>query len=107
MTGMQNLITPNNIIDILLKNRGIIGDSEQEAFLSPDYDTHMHDPLLMHDMERAVVRIFEAIEQKERITIYADYDADGIPGAVIFHDLFKKIGYEVVRQMEVTFGWII
>ncbi len=45
-------------------------------------------------MEKAAVRIFEAIEAKEKIMIYGDYDCDGIPGSVILHDFFKKIGYE-------------
>src|SRR3989338_1962563 len=94
MPSHETLITEHNIVDILLKNRGIVDEKEKEVFLSPDYDLHMHDQFLMHDMERACVRVFEAIDQKEKITIYADYDADGIPGAVIFHDLFKKIGYE-------------
>jgi len=40
------------------------------------------------------LRIFEAIEAKEKILIYSDYDCDGIPGAVILSDLFKKIRYE-------------
>ena len=48
----------------------------------------------MKDMGKAVERVFSAIEKKEKIVIYSDYDADGIPGAVILYDLFKKIGYE-------------
>ncbi len=78
----------------LLVNRDILTQPDAERFLKPDYVRDMHDPLLLHDMERAVVRIFEAIEAKEKIVVYADYDCDGIPGAVILHDLFTKIGYE-------------
>ena len=48
----------------------------------------------MKDMEKACVKLFETIENKEKIIIYADYDCDGIPGAVILEDLFKKIGYK-------------
>jgi single-stranded-DNA-specific exonuclease len=44
-------------------------------------------------MEQACVRIFEAVEKKEKIVIYSDYDCDGIPGAIILEDLFKRIGY--------------
>lgn len=79
---------------ILLEKRGFTDPNEIEKYLHPNYDRDMHDPLLMHDMERAIVRFFEAIESKEKIAIYADYDCDGIPGAVIAHDLLKKIGYE-------------
>jgi single-stranded-DNA-specific exonuclease len=86
---------PNHaeLLNILLKNRGI-PESEHERFLNPSYDEHLHDPFLLKDMERAVVRIREAIERKEKIIIYSDYDCDGIPAAVIMHDFFTKIGYE-------------
>jgi len=65
-----------------------------EFFLNPDYERDFHDPFLMKDMERACVRLFEVIENKEKIIIYADYDCDGIPGAVILTDLLKKISYK-------------
>lgn len=81
----------------LLVNRDILSIEDAERFLAPSYDEHMHDPFLLHDMEKAVLRFFEAIESKEKIVIYADYDCDGIPGAVIMHDLLRKIGYENFR----------
>jgi len=77
----------------LLRKRGITDEKEAEIFLNPDYRRDLHDPFLMKDMERACVRVYEAIENKEKIVVYADYDTDGIPGAVILVDLFKKIGY--------------
>jgi single-stranded-DNA-specific exonuclease len=49
-------------------------------------------------MERACVRIYEAIENKEKIVIYADYDCDGIPGAVILVDLFKLLNYKKLLE---------
>ena len=77
----------------LLYRRGIESNQDAMQFLYPSYENHMHDPFLMHDMEKGVVRIFEAMEAKEKIIIYGDYDCDGIPGSVILHDLFQKIGY--------------
>jgi single-stranded-DNA-specific exonuclease len=65
-----------------------------EDFLSPNYETQLHDPLLLHDMPAAVVRIKTAMEQNERIAIFSDYDCDGIPGAVVLFDYFKAVGYE-------------
>ena len=79
------------IIAQLLFNRGIKTKEEAEKFLNPQWEDY-YDPFLMQDMERAVERIQAAIERGEKITIYADYDADGVPGAVILSDLFKKIG---------------
>lgn len=65
-----------------------------EVFTNPDYTAHTHSPFLLHDMDHAVARIVQAIQHNERIAVYADFDADGIPGAVVLHDVFKKIGYE-------------
>jgi single-stranded-DNA-specific exonuclease len=84
---------PEELLDILLANRGITPD-QRERFLNPSYEDHMYDPFLMKNMERACVRIFEAIEAKEKIVIYSDYDCDGIPAAVIMNDFFTKINYE-------------
>ncbi len=86
---------PNNVelLDLLLKNRGI-REENRDKFLNPSYEKHLYDPYLMKGMEAATVRIFEAIEAKEKIVIYSDYDCDGIPAAVIMHDFFTKIGYE-------------
>ncbi len=82
------------LLRTLLSNRGINDAQQADTFLNPSYERDMHDPLLMKDMEKATVRIFEATEAKEKILIYGDYDCDGIPGSVILHDLLKKIGYE-------------
>jgi len=86
---------PNHtdLLDLLLSNRGI-SIEDRERFLNPSYENGIYDPYLMKDMERAVVRIFEAIEAKEKIVIYSDYDCDGIPAAVIMNDFFHKIDYE-------------
>jgi len=77
----------------LLEQRGITDLGAQERFLYPDYERDTHDPFLILNMERAVGRILSAMKEGERIVIYGDYDCDGIPGSVILHDLFKKIGY--------------
>ena len=83
------------LLRTLLEKRGIVDLAQAEIFLNPDYERDFHDPFLMRDMERACVRIFEAVEAKEKIVIYADYDCDGIPGAVILTDLFKLLGVSV------------
>ncbi len=84
---------PNHIelLSLLLKNRGVL---DQEKFLNPSYEKHLYDPYLLKDMEKAVLRIFKAIETKEKIIIYSDYDCDGIPASVIMYDFFNKIGFK-------------
>lgn len=88
----------SEILQTLLEKRGIKTAEEAEVFLNPDYERDFHDPFLMKDMEKACVRVFEAIDNNEKIMIYSDYDCDGIPGAVIFQDLLKKVNY---RNFEV------
>jgi|CXWK01.1.fsa_nt_gi single-stranded-DNA-specific exonuclease len=86
----------------LLDRRGLSDPETADLFLNPNYERDIHDPFLMKDMDRAVDRVMSAIEsnkggqageKQEKIVIYSDYDADGIPGAVVLHDFFKKIGF--------------
>jgi len=81
------------LLNKLLTNRGITAPDVIEKFLNPNYDTDLHDPFLLPDMEKAVLRVLKAIEDNERIICYTDYDTDGTPAGVILHDFFKKIGY--------------
>ncbi len=81
------------LLQQMLFTRGIETSEQAHAFLNPSYDEHLHDPLLLHDMEKAVARILYAIEHTQRIAIYSDYDCDGIPGAVVLHDFFNAVGY--------------
>ena len=82
------------LFSALLSSRGLSEETAEE-FLHPDYEK-LHDPLLLPDMEKARDRILSAIDKKEHIVIFSDYDADGIPGAVVLSDFFKRIQYENV-----------
>ncbi len=79
----------------LLFNRNITSSEEAASFLEPKWEDN-YDPFLLFGMEKSITRIKQAIESNEKITIYADYDADGIPGSVVLKKLFEKIGYENV-----------
>ncbi len=84
----------SDLVQVLLAKRGVTDAADIEKFLKPDFARDTHDPFLLHDMERALVRIFVAMGANERIAVYADFDCDGIPGASVLHDFFEKIGYE-------------
>ena len=60
----------------LLVQRGIETFEEAKNFFRPDL-SDLHDPFLMKDMEKAVSRIEEAVENQENILVYGDYDVDG------------------------------
>lgn len=83
-----------DIVRQFLFNKGIKTSREAEIFLNPDYKKDPHDPFKMSGMRKAVKRIIDAVEKNERIVVFGDYDADGICASVIFHDFFKKIGFE-------------
>jgi len=84
----------SELLQTLLQKRGILNIEDADIFLNPNYERDFKDPFLMRDMEKSCVRVFEAIEANEKIIIYADYDCDGIPGAVILQNLFKKINFK-------------
>ena len=90
----ENLKEHNPLVRSLLYIRGIEDADNAYDFLNPNYEKHVHDPYLLKNMEKVVKRILKAIERNETIAIFSDYDADGIPGAVILHDFFQKIGYK-------------
>lgn len=80
----------------ILKDRGFT-KGEIEEFLYPEYNEEkggMYDVSRMKDINKTTARIWQAVERKEKICIYADYDADGVPGAVTLYEFFRKIGYQ-------------
>lgn len=64
-----------NVAQILLQ-RGISSFDEAKYFFRPEL-SHLHDPLLMKDMDKAVERVKRAVSSNEKILIYGDYDVDG------------------------------
>ena len=88
---IENEFNLNNpFLTKLLYNRGLKTKAEVETFLNPSYDEHLHDPFLLHDMDKAVTRILRAIQENEVVVIFSDYDCDGIPGAVVLHDFLRR-----------------
>lgn len=79
----------------LLHNRGLTTEDEIEAFLMPDYRAGQHDPFLFRDMRKVVDRVKKAVDAKEQVVIYGDYDADGVCAAGVLYTTLKKIGCDV------------
>ncbi len=78
----------------LLYNRGYTRAAEAKDFLNTTVDS-LHDPYLMRDMERAVERIARALENKEKITVYGDYDVDGVTSVSLMYLYFKSLGADI------------
>ena len=76
----------------LLWNRGLRDKESIKKFFDFDYERDVHDPFLLKNMDKAVERVMRSIAKKEKIIVFADYDADGICGSVVLHDFFKEVG---------------
>ncbi|MBU1203086.1 single-stranded-DNA-specific exonuclease RecJ [Patescibacteria group bacterium] len=79
----------------LLFNRGLTSQAQVDEFLQPDYSQDIHDPYLFKDMEKACNRVYQAVDKNELITIYGDYDADGVCSSVILKTALEIIGAKV------------
>lgn len=82
------------IIDTLLKIRGITTEEAKKDFLNPLGITLMH-PNAFCDMQKAVDRIVKAIDEKENILIYGDFDADGVTSTSVLMKTFAYLGAKV------------
>lgn len=91
----------------LLANRGIASPPEAGAFLRPGIN-HLHDPLLMADMGRAVERIRRAVATGEKITIVGDYDVDGTTSTIILKKAISLAGgavdYHIPERLTDGYG---
>ncbi len=72
----------------------MLSDEEIKVFLNPTRKD-FHNPFLLPDMEKAVDRILKAMENKEKIVVYGDYDADGITSTTIIKRFMKDRGIDV------------
>ncbi|CAN5165403.1 single-stranded-DNA-specific exonuclease RecJ [soil metagenome] len=82
---------PSEIIKSLLTERGVAPE-DQAAFMKPDFERDQHDGSKMRGMKQAVERLAKA--KKERIVIFGDYDADGVPATALLVRCFKQLGFE-------------
>lgn len=83
----------NKLLATILVNRKI-EENQIEIYLNPNRK-NFHDPFLMPDMEIAVNRILKAMENKEKIIIYGDYDVDGITSITVLKSFLKDRGIDV------------
>jgi single-stranded-DNA-specific exonuclease len=84
-----------SLFEDILASRGLTG-RKLDAFLNPSYDDK-HDPFMLPDMAEAVERLVRAHKQKEKITIYGDYDIDGLTATTVLLDALEKSGFVNVQ----------
>lgn len=83
------------LFEKILEARGLNG-AVAENFLHPDYSKG-HDPFLLPDMRTAVERLVSARQKQEKITIYGDYDIDGLTATTVLIDAFHSFGFRFVE----------
>ncbi len=76
----------------LLCSRGMTDEFEAESFL---YDTDLIDPFTLPDMDKACQRILTALENGEKITVFGDYDADGVTSTALLYSYLSSHGASV------------
>lgn len=91
----------------LLVQRGITTYESAKRFFRPSF-THLHDPFLMKGMSRAVARLSKAIDRKEGILLYGDYDVDGVSSVSLMHtflnEFHEKLDYYIPDRYQEGYG---
>lgn len=81
----------SRLLATVVSNRGYKTPKEARDFIRKSQEI-LHDPFLLNDMEAAIERILMAVKNKEKITIYGDYDVDGVTSVSILLLYLKSIG---------------
>jgi len=91
---IQNQDGGLDVVSKLFKNRDLDTEEKQKVFFEGGLEK-LYDPFLLKDIKRAVDRIRQAIDKKEKVMIFGDYDVDGITSTVIMYDFLKRVGADV------------
>ncbi len=99
------------IVKIVLANRGIVTQEEIDTFLNPRFEdlTLESTGIDSSEVQKTIVRIKQAIEKKEQIIIYGDYDVDGITSSAILwetlhHDLQANVMPYIPHRVDEGYG---
>jgi len=88
---------PGPVAQVLM-NRGINTVEDGKRFLNPCL-SRLYSPFSMKDMDRAVLRIQQALNKGERIAVYGDYDVDGVTATALLYDFLKGLQGDVVSYI--------
>lgn len=96
-TGLSPLLAKT------LLSRGLNTPEKIRAYFGKE-DTSLYDPFLLADIDKAVDRILGAIEKKEKIVIFGDFDVDGVTSVALVYDYLLKKGASVSYYIPSRFG---
>ena len=89
MDSLAKELGISQILAQLLVQRGIKSFDEAKKFFRPQL-TDLHNPFLMNDMDKAVARLNSALQKKEHILIYGDYDVDGTTAVALVYKFLQQ-----------------
>ena len=89
LESLSKELNINKDLTALLLQRGITEFEQSKSFFRPSL-SHLHDPFLMKDMDKAVNRLCEAIFSNTKILIYGDYDVDGTTSVSLMYGFLKS-----------------
>lgn len=94
ITHLIDCLGIDAVVAQLLAQRNITSFESAKAFFRPHIG-QLHDPFLMQDMETAVSRLQQAIDQKETVMVYGDYDVDGTTSVSLLTHFLRSQGLNV------------
>ena len=98
----------SSLVAALLVARGIDSVEAANDFLNVNLKTHLREPVLLPGCKEVAERLFQAIQEKQKVAVYGDYDVDGITGIVILHQTIKDLGgtvcYYIPSRLDEGYG---
>lgn len=101
---ISSALASSEMLAALLLNRNIDSVKGALEFLNPDL-SRLHNPFLLPDMEKAVLRARQAIDRKEKILVYGDRDVDGVTSIAVVVRTLKNLGADVTWTVPSTEGY--
>lgn len=104
LAGGIDSVDSDDLVKKILASRGISGEAEVKKFLNPSVKEYMPNPSVLTDMDVAARIIAEAVQRREKIAIYGDYDVDGVTSTAIFVKYLRAINADVIWHLPTREG---
>ena len=101
--GIDN-VNSDDLVKKILAGRGISDEAEVKRFLNPSIKEYMPNPSVLTDVDAAARMIADAVQRREKIAIYGDYDVDGITSTAIFVKYLRAINADVIWHLPTREG---
>ena len=101
--GIDN-VNSDDLVKKILAGRGLSDEAEVKRFLNPSIKEYMPNPSVLTDVDAAARMIADAVQRREKIAIYGDYDVDGITSTAIFVKYLRAINADVIWHLPTREG---